>query len=248
MGRVRNCLSDPLGTGAAGIYLDLPAGKMYLSYPNLHTITRRNLDGTNVETVLALDSTERPFGMELFAGRMYWCDNDNGLMRSATIGGTDVKTVLSGLDSPRAVSVSTFVAPVTGDYNGNGIVDAADYTIWRNTLGSTTDLRANGDNSGASAGKIDQADYAIWKTNFGNHAGRGALANGTGMPEPRSLWLLAVAGLAVVVRRRETILWRSQGLTTKLDLSVRLSRRGVFRTRAGWGWGSAADRTAGTSG
>ena len=24
---------------------------------------------------------------------------------------------------------------LTGDYNGNGIVDAADYTVWRDTLG-----------------------------------------------------------------------------------------------------------------
>ncbi len=30
---------------------------------------------------------------------------------------------------------------VGGDYNGDGIVDAADYIVWRNTLGSTTDLR-----------------------------------------------------------------------------------------------------------
>ena len=61
--------------------------------------------------------------------------------------------------------------PVPGDYNRNGIVDAADYTIWRNTLGSTTDLRANGNNSGASADKIDQADYTFWKSRFGNVAG-----------------------------------------------------------------------------
>jgi arabinogalactan endo-1,4-beta-galactosidase len=30
-----------------------------------------------------------------------------------------------------------------GDYNRDGVVDAADYTVWRDTLGSTTDLRAN---------------------------------------------------------------------------------------------------------
>ena len=33
-----------------------------------------------------------------------------------------------------------FGMTVPGDYNDNGIVDAADYTIWRDTLGSTTDL------------------------------------------------------------------------------------------------------------
>ena len=43
---------------------------------------------------------------------------------------------------------------VLGDYNSNGIVDAADYTVWRDTLGSLTDLRANGDNTGASAARL----------------------------------------------------------------------------------------------
>jgi ELWxxDGT repeat protein len=57
--------------------------------------------------------------------------------------------------------------PDTGDYNANGTVDAADYVVWRKTLGSTTDLRANGDNTGPSAGVIDQADYAVWRANFG---------------------------------------------------------------------------------
>jgi hypothetical protein len=71
------------------------------------------------------------------------------------------------------------VQPLVGDYSGNGIVDAADYVVWRSTLGSTTDLRANGDNTGASAGVIDQADYSVWRSNFGNTAsgsGSGAVA------------------------------------------------------------------------
>ena len=139
--------AGPLGTGAAGIDLDLSAGKMYLAYPNSHTITRRNLDGTNVETLLTLGETERPFGMELYAGRMYWCDNDNGLLRSATTGGADVKTILSGLDSPRAVSVLA----LDGDYNDNGIVDAADYVVWRTGLGTT----------------YTQNDYTVCAPNFG---------------------------------------------------------------------------------
>ena len=66
-----------------------------------------------------------------------------------------------------------------GDFNGNGIVDAADYTVWRNTLNSTSDLRANGDNTGASAGKIDAADYAVWKANYGRINGQALGTNGT---------------------------------------------------------------------
>jgi hypothetical protein len=86
-----------------------------------------------------------------------------------------------------------------GDYNGNGAVDAADYTIWRDTLGSTTDLRANGDNTGASAGKIDQADYLFWKANFGTHAGSGAAT--VIVAEP-STSLLLIFGCAVAFAAR----------------------------------------------
>jgi len=64
-----------------------------------------------------------------------------------------------------------------GDYNHNGTVDAADYPIWRDTLGIVDDgvdppedLRANGSNEGASLNKIDQADYDVWKAAFGQGA------------------------------------------------------------------------------
>jgi len=60
-----------------------------------------------------------------------------------------------------------------GDYNLDTSVNAADYTIWRNTLGSTTDFRANGTNEGDSLDIIDQADYDYWKERFGN-VGRAA--------------------------------------------------------------------------
>ena len=95
-------------------------------------------------------------------------------------------------------TLPSLTTSVAGDYNGNGIVDAADYTIWRDTLGSTSDLRANGDNTGGSAGKIDAADYNFWKTNFGAHAGSGALASGTtSAPEP-STWILAVLTVGLI--------------------------------------------------
>jgi hypothetical protein len=82
---------------------------------------------------------------------------------------------------------------LVGDYNLDGTVDAVDYTVWRNTLGSMTDLRANGDNSGASFALIDDADYLAWKNNYG-----ATLAVGTGgirnVPEPKGVPMLILAG------------------------------------------------------
>jgi hypothetical protein len=83
----------------------------------------------------------------------------------------------------------------TGDYNGNGVVDAADYTIWRGTLGQTVTSGAGADGNGN--GMIDSGDYDFWKSRFGNltaGAGSGA-ALSAAVPEPTSLVLSALGGL-----------------------------------------------------
>jgi hypothetical protein len=59
--------------------------------------------------------------------------------------------------------------PLTGDYNFNGVVDAADYVVWRKTLNSTTDLRADGNGDGV----VNQEDWQVWRANFGRTAESG---------------------------------------------------------------------------
>ena len=98
------------------------------------------------------------------------------------------------------IDAVTMSQAVPGDYNGNNSVDAADYTIWRNTLGSTSDLRANGDNTGASTNTIDQADYEYWRSRFGNTSGSGSVVSG--VPEPSTVLLLGLAGLSLTWLRR----------------------------------------------
>jgi hypothetical protein len=74
-----------------------------------------------------------------------------------------------------AVRVSLFfiqLARVQGDYNGNGTVDAADYTVWRDHLGNTgaPGIPGDGDDgtlTGTPDGMVDAADYAYWKERFG---------------------------------------------------------------------------------
>ena len=63
--------------------------------------------------------------------------------------------------------------PVAGDYNEDAVVDAADYTVWRDTLGQSVTAGTGAD--GDSNGMIEQADYAYWKAHFGNVVGGGEM-------------------------------------------------------------------------
>ena len=87
-----------------------------------------------------------------------------------------------------------------GDYNGNGIVDAADYTVWRDHLGQSVTLPND-----TTPGSVTQADYDVWKSNFGNHSGSGSGASGA-VPEPATLLMLLVGMLTLCCRRRATAL------------------------------------------
>jgi T5SS/PEP-CTERM-associated repeat protein len=84
---------------------------------------------------------------------------------------------------------------VGGDYNGDDTVDAADYTVWRDTLGSDQYLNADGSGNGV----IDEDDYAIWKANFGvtgwSSASGAAEAASAAVPEPAAGMLLLVGAL-----------------------------------------------------
>ena len=95
-------------------------------------------------------------------------------------------------DAPLTVYIDNirFGTSVPGDYNGNDVVDAADYVLWRKTVSPTP---ANFRNEVASLGTIDAADYTAWRARFGNNSAPGSgLTNGS-VPEPTSSLLLVLA-------------------------------------------------------
>jgi hypothetical protein len=65
-------------------------------------------------------------------------------------------------------------AAVRGDYNRDGITDAADYTVWRDNLGNTgAPGTVFGDGTGSNLsgnpnGIVDQWDYDYWRQHFGD--------------------------------------------------------------------------------
>ena len=91
-------------------------------------------------------------------------------------------------------------APVglVGDFNNDGTVDAADYTVWRDNLGqSDSVLNGNGDGDGT----VDADDYTLWSGNYGASSSSSSSA-ASAVPEPGSLGICLLGGIAMFVRRR----------------------------------------------
>ena len=89
---------------------------------------------------------------------------------------------------------------LTGDYNNNGVVDASDYVLWRNSAGLTgPGLAADGNHNN----QIDSGDYDVWRSHFGQTSGSGAsVGSNAAVPEPNSLSVALVAMMAFVGQRR----------------------------------------------
>ncbi len=76
-------------------------------------------------------------------------------------------------------------AGVLADFDNNGVVDARDSVLWRNSVGTTTVLRND-----PIGGVIGTGQFNLWKANFGNSTAGGAGAVLASVPEPGSAVLL----------------------------------------------------------
>jgi hypothetical protein len=110
-------------------------------------------------------------------------------------------------DANRLILKATAVTQlIAGDYNADGRVNAADYVVWRKTVGSMSHLAADGN----ADGLVDHLDYQVWRGHFSETAAAGAFRNPGAdqlVPEPVSALLLlwaAVLNFAHVRRSRGT--------------------------------------------
>ncbi len=95
--------------------------------------------------------------------------------------------------------VDAAVNHLPGDFNFNGVVDAADYSLWRNEFGATGSNPADADGNGI----VDNGDYAIWRANFGKTAPPPASGSAlSGVPEPSSFILSCFAAMAAYFAHR----------------------------------------------
>lgn len=123
--------------------------------------------------------------------------NFDALISTATAGEFAAAYTLwfSDEDLPGALTKSlslVLVGEVTmaGDFNFDGSVDVADYSVWRDGLGST----------------FVAEDFELWKANFGRIAGgvgafTGAAAS---VPEPAT-WLLVLPAITTLGRRNRCL-------------------------------------------
>jgi hypothetical protein len=88
------------------------------------------------------------------------------------------------------------VAADDADFDGNGLVDGADFLIWQRSAGSAGGP-AQGDANGD--GNVNATDLSVWKTQFGAGAAVGAIG---AVPEPSAALLLAI-GVCAVARIRK---------------------------------------------
>jgi subtilisin-like proprotein convertase family protein/subtilisin family serine protease len=96
---------------------------------------------------------------------------------------------------------------LVGDYNSNGTVDAADYTVLRDTMGSTTDMRADGNGNHV----IDEGDFLMWRSHFGEvmPLGGGAAAASASARPPRAPSIVANSA-PVVKAALPTVTWTDE--------------------------------------
>jgi hypothetical protein len=125
--------------------------------------------------------------------------------KTETVGGTTDLELEFVYEQPMAVQ---------GDYNEDGQVDAADYTVWRDAMVSGVALP----NEGATAGQVTTEDYTVWRNHYGDVApvtqslrrgvvsyvesSNALLGRGVSTPEPSSLVLAIGLALPIAAARR----------------------------------------------
>jgi hypothetical protein len=150
------------------------------------------------------------------SGQLIWMQQleGNGLDSSLAVSTDGMQHVYisgytrSSLSVPYPGDFDAFVAKINdtstsptpvGDYNGDGNVDAGDYTIWRHRAGNV-------------------ASYDFWRANFGQSISRAeGTMTGAAVPEPLALVLLLAAALGCAAIRARYAAGRATAESPGID-------------------------------
>lgn len=123
---------------------------------------------------------ELPDEVEFYAASAHYADLTQGT--NGSVGALGMQLAPRGLPN---------VLRGPGDYNGNGVNDVADYSLWRNTLGDTVPVGTGAD--GNANGIIDIGDYDAWANNFGRDTSLSGISFAPGGDPGNSEALIAAA-------------------------------------------------------
>lgn len=192
-------------TGATGLMIH--DGYVYVSGLFTSSIRRFALSNGQMDPSWGITGVafpqglvEAPDGNGFLAGILGFAGGAGNISRYA-FDGTFSSTFAAPSQNGFTEATAFLVVPtlLVGDYNNGGMVDAADYVVWRHA--SPTATLPNDD----TPGMVDASDYADWRTNFGKSSSMSSAALGTSsVPEPAVVLLLFIAiALCGMVRNRD---------------------------------------------
>ncbi len=139
-------------------------------------------------------------GLEIIGSRTITEREGQFLAADLALGGAiGLELSPSGVDNILDESLLTLtLVNEPGDANGDNLIDAADYTVWRDNLGEEVPWFTRGDFDGS--GLVDNADYALWAAAYGSTLS--APATAMAVPEPTTQILAAFACSLLAIRQR----------------------------------------------
>jgi T5SS/PEP-CTERM-associated repeat protein len=178
--------NTPVTSGAPTLEIELAGIAPGAQYDQLHVTGQLALGGT---LAVSLVGSFTPA-----AGNSF--DILDWGSRVGTFSALQLPALAGGLawNTSQLYTTGVLSVGLPGDFNSNGIVDAADYVVWRKGLGTT----------------YTQADYDVWRTHFGQTAGSDAAlpsaeSLSATVPEPSTAALLLVSAIVVTSIRVRAI-------------------------------------------
>ena len=137
------------------------------------------LPGQSVADALQVTGVSFALGSESQGEAIGWAADGKSFFTASEFDG----------DPTAPIHSYSFTVPkpmLAGDYNDDQVVDAADFTVWRDLLGSMTALP----NESETPGSVTKEDFDAWRAHFGETLVVGAAV---AVPEPASWALVAIA-------------------------------------------------------
>ena len=187
--KIQNHVNDTDGSFGDADNVDWTAATTLngISYPNGLIFVNEDSGTGNGETWMM---TPTGSGLTLIADTIAIAATEtSGILDISSFVGYKPGSILLTTNQGSGVGSLTVLinpnAALIGDFNGNGVVDAADYVVWQKGLGTI----------------YTPDDYGVWRAQFGRTPGSGTgagLGDATAVPEPAAIGLILIAASGLI--------------------------------------------------